>query len=666
MRFRNFGSIAPQQRCSLTALCKAAIPGCSIHIIKNDQFSIHQLRPWLKYFSAVIVGPGPGSPHIPGDIGVVKDLWHTPDQDLLPIFGVCLGLQSLGLEFGARLKRLKVVKHGQTSRIHHSESDIFQNVEQIVAVRYHSLHIIPQPNDPLEVLAWSDDGEENGQVVMSIKHTSRPFWAVQYHPESVCTQGGGLQILQNFWSLAQDWCRGTDRQPASIDDTFIQNFTTPWPSLSNSVSNCPSPGVHSIVFTSEQYLPDLAVDVTAEYLGACNDKNTFVLLDSAANPGRFSIIGAILPSTMRLVHYVGDDFLAIYRGAEVTSVSLEKEDVWSWISLFMRQKRISGGRREIPFWGGLLGYLSYELGVQQLQVSQKSDRKPRNRRQPDVNLVFVERSIVFDSATGRVYVQSIVPDDQCWVNEATAQLEQLASSVVDSDCAQPSFLQNGMPARSTVSIPEKTKYMNRINQAKEYLFAGDSYELCLTARTHIITPKLTTPSDPHTSSSWLRYKALRKSNPAPHSAYFRLHPTTFLSSSPERFLSFSRPPGSICQLRPIKGTVKKSPEITREVAERLLAGSTKEVAENLMIVDLIRHDLHGVVGEDVRVKQFCKVEEYETVWQLVSVIEGRLPKEMDHDMANYSELGWELLRRSLPPGKLSNHIHLIFAVTQFG
>ena len=67
-----------------------------------------------------------------------------------------------------------------------------------------------------------------------------------------------------------------------------------------------------------------------------------------------------------------------------------------------------------------------------------------------------------------------------------------------------------------------------------------------------------------------------------------------------------------------------------------------------MIVDLIRHDLHGVVGDDVSVKQFCRVEEYETVWQMVSVIEGARP--VSGSDVNSGALGWEVLKRSLPPG----------------
>jgi para-aminobenzoate synthetase len=80
----------------------------------------------------------------------------------------------------------------------------------------------------------------------------------------------------------------------------------------------------------------------------------------------------------------------------------------------------------------------------------------------------------------------------------------------------------------------------------------------------------------------------------------------------------------------------------------MLGGSRKEIAENLMIVDLIRHDLHNAVGELVECSKFCGVEEYETVWQLVSVLEGSLPKGTAVEVDD--SLGWEVLRRSLPPG----------------
>ena len=153
-------------------------------------------------------------------------------------------------------------------------------------------------------------------------------------------------------------------------------------------------------------------------------------------------------------------------------------------------------------------------------------------------------------------------------------------------------------------------------------------------------------------SSFELYQRLRRSNPAPFGAYLRLkeeeskkqNTLTILSSSPERFLSWSR--AGKCQFRPIKGTVEKKAGLTRKQAEELL-NCDKERAENLMIVDLIRHDLHGVVGPgNVKVEKLMSVEEYQTVFQLVSVIEGQLQEGGRHT-------GIDVLAASLPPGSMT-------------
>ncbi|KAG6814121.1 hypothetical protein H0H92_002116 [Tricholoma furcatifolium] len=621
---------------NLASACRRWIPGCIIYIIKNDFLSIKELLPYLGRFSAIIVGPGPGSPDNPHDIGIVKDIWKIADIDLLPVFGVCLGLQSLGVEFGARLRRLNVVKHGQVSTVHHhAGADLFEGKGPFAAVRYHSLHIDLDKDSELEELAWTDDGEDNGRVVMAAKHRTRPFWAVQYHPESVCTQRRGVEVLPNFWKLAQEWTRLHKRTLRAWDASCKQIFGNPWPTISSPSSSLSLS--FQMVNTKILDLPGLGVTAVAELLGALEEEKPFIMLDSAASPGRFSIVSALLPTSLQITHNVGDTYLTLKRGTTWVREEFGGNDVWSWIATFMENHRFSGSP-EIPFWGGFVGQLSYELGVQSLQVGLKPDTN-RHSRHPDVNLVFVERSVVLDSISGKVYIQSILPGDDVWVSETASRLIKIRPN---SSTPTPTKI-----TAPNIKLPDKTRYIARIDQAKDRLFAGDSYELCLTANTRITIPDCSST----TPTSWDRYKMLRQRNPAPHSAFLRLHPSTFLSSSPERFLSYSRPPHSTCQLRPIKGTVKKAEGITRAVAEELLAGSKKEVAENLMIVDLIRHDLHGVVGELVEVKQFCAVEEYETVWQLVSVIEGRLE---DNSVANpHSQIGWEVLRQSLPPGSMT-------------
>ncbi|KAF8807842.1 para-aminobenzoate synthase [Phlegmacium glaucopus] len=626
---------------NLASLCQQAIPNSSVFIIKNDQFNLKELLPYLSYFSAVIVGPGPGSPDVPEDIGLVKDLWKLREHDIIPIFGVCLGLQSLGLAFGALLKRLDAVKHGQISHIYHQGIDLFDNVGSVRAVRYHSLHVVLQQDGDVEELAWAND-MENGKVTMAVRHKCRPFWAVQYHPESVCTEGGGIQVIRNFWRLAQTWAKVTSRRTLPWNTNLGAVFGHHWPYLP-----APSPPRSSntslTVITSAVKRLGLSVTDVCESMGAFEESSSFVLLDSAAYPGRFSVVGCLSSSSLLITYRVGDRFVSLTRDGRTASEELGTQDIWSWLATLMHSKKAVGGHAGLPFWGGLIGYLSYELGVSSIKVDPREDECIAENQHPDVNLVFVDRSVVLDAETSKTFVQSILPGDEDWIAKTIAKLETLSSSPSTTDSLHSS-------TNANITLPDKAHYVSRIKECQEHLFAGDSYELCLTAQTRVSISDV--PSSA-TSISWERYKRLRKSNPAPHSAYLRLHPSTLLSSSPERFLSFSRPPGTVCQLRPIKGTVRKAPNITRAIAEQSLVGSPKEVAENLMIVDLIRHDLHGVVGDDVMVPQFCVVEEYETVWQLVSVIEGKLNPNAGLPANAEDQLGWQVLKQSLPAGSMT-------------
>ncbi|KAK7058403.1 para-aminobenzoate synthase, (PABA) [Paramarasmius palmivorus] len=619
---------------NLASLCRRAIPDCTIYIIKNDQIPFDILVPLLKSFSAVIIGPGPGSPDISRDVGVIADLWKLSDEDILPIFGVCLGHQSLAIEHGAKLKRLNVVKHGQVSSIEHSGTGLFANVDTVNAVRYHSLHVELMEGD-IEPLAWADDGAENGLVLMAAKHKHKPFWSVQYHPESVLTDGGGLSVLRNFWDLSCQWSRKQRRQTIPLHPSSRTILGPSWPHFRpSSALSSPISCKHLVetsIVTSHLSVPNIC-----EALGVQDERTPFVLLDSVVRPGRFSIIGSLLPDSLQILYSVGESVVTLKRGEKETTESLDGRDIWAWLGSFMQRKVEYAGHLAIPFWGGLIGMLSYELGVSSLAVPLRPNRRIDNKHF-DVNLVYVERSVVVDNQSGKIYVQSLLPGDQDWISQTAKMLST----------AEVQHPVDDLPVQGTqlpiVTLPDRSRYISRIEDAKASLFSGDSYELCLTANTRIQVPRGV--------PSWQRYKALRRSNPAPHSAYLRLHPSTFLSSSPERFLSYSRPPGSRCQLRPIKGTIRKAPGITRAYAEQALRGSCKEVAENLMIVDLIRHDLHGVVGLDVEVKQFCAVEEYETVWQMVSVIEGELPSHANSDLDG--KLGLEVLKRSLPPGSMT-------------
>ncbi|THH33560.1 hypothetical protein EUX98_g677 [Antrodiella citrinella] len=623
---------------NLASLCRRSIPNCCTHIIRNDQISVAQLILLLPHFSAVVIGPGPGSPDKDQDVGIVKHIWKLADDAVLPVFGVCLGLQSLAIEFGATLKRLNVVKHGQISKIHHREKGLFEDVGVVEAVRYHSLHVMLEAGGDVECLAWAEDGHENGRVVMAARHTSKPFWAVQYHPESTRTRGGGDEVVRNFWSLAGKWSQARSRIPQPWSSSVEAIVGKSWPHIQPIPRSLVSSGQERLVSTQTVESPTMTMLELCETQGATDETSTFVLLESAAVPGRFSIIGCLSPSSPKITFRVQDSRVCVERNHETVWEELGDRDIWTWLASFMQPRRGHGGVSEVPFWGGFIGFLSYELGTHALSPSLPL----QHTEQPDVNLVFVDRSVVFDSLTNRAYVQSLLPGDHDWLSRTASLLRTGAALARAPSPVQKSFT-------ITVSHPNQESYISSIKKAKEYLFSGDSYELCLTAPTRISVQQPSVVDGK--STSWELYKTLRVRNAAAHSGYIRLHPSTLISSSPERFLSFTRPPAPLCQLRPIKGTVRKGPGVTRAVAEEALIGSPKEVAENLMIVDLIRHDLHGVLGEDVVVRQFCAVEENKTVWSMVSVIEGKPSPNLDQ--CDRHNLGWDVLRNSLPPGSMT-------------
>lgn len=196
---------------SLADLIRTSIPAAVVHVLRNDSLPPSELIPLLQHFDAVVVGPGPGSPDDTKAVGAIPALWQLSDRDLLPVLGVCLGHQSLGLAFGGTLKRLKEVKHGLKSLLEHEGTDIFDGVGQADVVRYHSLHIDisnPSDNNVIDPLAWAVDQHLDGsqtKVLMAARHRFKPYWGVQYHPESICTSGGGEGVVRNFWKLAASW-----------------------------------------------------------------------------------------------------------------------------------------------------------------------------------------------------------------------------------------------------------------------------------------------------------------------------------------------------------------------------------------------------------------------------------------------------------------------------
>jgi anthranilate synthase component 2 len=166
--------------------------GAPTHVVRNDQLSVEAalaLKP-----EAVLLSPGPCTPN---EAGICLPLLAAAPESL-PIFGVCLGHQAIGQAFGGQVIRAKTLMHGKTSAIHHKGEGVFKGLKDgFTAARYHSLAVLADPlPEALEVTAWTDDGE-----IMGLRHKTRPIHGVQFHPESIATEGGH-QLLGNFLDLA--------------------------------------------------------------------------------------------------------------------------------------------------------------------------------------------------------------------------------------------------------------------------------------------------------------------------------------------------------------------------------------------------------------------------------------------------------------------------------
>jgi anthranilate synthase component 2 len=143
---------------------------------------------------AILLSPGPCAPD---QAGICLPLLRGAPQDMA-ILGVCLGHQAIGQAYGGDVIRAKSLMHGKTSPIHHTGKGLFKDMPNpFTATRYHSLAIdrATLPDD-LEVTAWTEDGE-----IMGVQHKTRPIHGVQFHPESIATEGGH-QLLANFLDLA--------------------------------------------------------------------------------------------------------------------------------------------------------------------------------------------------------------------------------------------------------------------------------------------------------------------------------------------------------------------------------------------------------------------------------------------------------------------------------
>ena len=165
--------------------------GAEVDVVRNDEATVEDLLE--RRARGLVVSPGPGEPDA---AGISVDAVARFAMSNVPVLGVCLGHQSIGVAFGARIVRARSIMHGKVSDVEHDGRGVFTGLpKRIEATRYHSL-VIEEASLPaeLEVTARTDDGE-----IMGVRHRTRPGEGVQFHHESIMTVEG-KRLLGNFLS----------------------------------------------------------------------------------------------------------------------------------------------------------------------------------------------------------------------------------------------------------------------------------------------------------------------------------------------------------------------------------------------------------------------------------------------------------------------------------
>ena len=169
--------------------------GEDVRVVRNDELGVDDIRALNP--ARIVISPGPGTPD---QAGVCLSLIEKLGGQI-PIFGVCLGLQSIGQVYGGTVVRAAQIMHGKTSPIHHTGKGVFAGLPNpFTATRYHSLVVeknsLPQS---LEVTAWTQNAHGSIDEIMGLRHRTLAVEGVQFHPESILTEHGH-DLLRNFLS----------------------------------------------------------------------------------------------------------------------------------------------------------------------------------------------------------------------------------------------------------------------------------------------------------------------------------------------------------------------------------------------------------------------------------------------------------------------------------
>lgn len=373
-----------------------------------------------------------------------------------------------------------------------------------------------------------------------------------------------------------------------------------------------------------------------EIANAPDIERVFLTLSEGDTP--FFLDSALMGKGLGGISLLGSEpFVVISsRGREVTirekgnSETLIADPIEALRKTLSRH-RVSSPGASVPFPCGGVGFFAYEFGR---QFESLPERVLDDLGFPEMFFAFYDYALVFDHVNDRTYAVGANVEKRS-SGDLRKRVEARTRSIFEK-C--PSVQVPQVPPAQATITPDcnftKSEYINAIERAKRYISAGDIYQVNLSQR-------FTVPVPEKPAALYLR---LRDYNPAPFSAYLDFGEGAALSTSPERFMKLT---GRRAETRPIKGTMPRREgdlDFNRAMREKLLE-SEKDAAELAMIVDLERNDL-GRVSEygSVEVTRHREIEEYATVYHLVSTVESKLRPGED---------ALSLIRASFPGGSIT-------------
>ena len=283
-------------------------------------------------------------------------------------------------------------------------------------------------------------------------------------------------------------------------------------------------------------------------------------------------------------------------------------------------KKVDSGGIELPFHGGALGYFSYDLGrtIEALPTTAEDDIS-----MPLMDLGIYLWAVIRDNELEKSW---FIAHPQCPENQRLAMIALITDAV-------PPHQDNFKLTSNFSSNMSVSAYKEKYHRIIDYIKAGDCYQVNLAQRFKAS----------YEGDEWFAYQRLSKKTDAPFSAYMQTDDYALVSLSPERFIEVNN---GIVETKPIKGTRPRgsNPEVDKQNAE-LLKNSTKDRAENLMIVDLLRNDISKACElGSVKVPKLFDIEGYSNVHHMVSTIQGKLANDKD---------AIDLLEGSFPGGSIT-------------